>query len=123
MKVRITTPTKRTIYPDIENNSELPEGERFGVELQRPSDQTLSEASVRTEYDDTGSVRTVYDTLGMARAWVKGLVNPPEIEIDGRSRKMRVADIFRYTELAPVLREINEAIQEMAEEGEGTKNS
>lgn len=122
MKVRIQTPTKRTIYPDIENNLEQPEGERFGIEIQRPSDQAISEASVRTEFDDYGSTRTVYDQMGMARAWVKRLVNPPDLELDGRQRKMRVGDIFRYTELAPIVREINEAIGDLMEEVEPAKN-
>lgn len=122
MKVRITTPTKCTIYPDIEDNAELPESDRFGIELQRPSDQAISEAGVRTEYDDYGNVRTVYDQMGVARAWIKRLINPPDLEIEGRQRKMRVGDIFRFSELAPVVKQINEKITDLSEESEPAKN-
>jgi hypothetical protein len=116
MQIKIKSPTKQTVYPDIDDNLSLPEDERFGVELRKPSKQAMAESSVRTEFDERGDARTVYDANGRARAWIGRLVNAPTLVIDGRSRKMQIGDLFRWDELAPVLRAVNERIDALTAE-------
>ena len=118
MEIKITSPTRQTVYPDIDGNLSLPESERFGVEIRQPSDQSLAEHTVKTTFTDNGEPQTVYDPIGRAKAWIDRLHNPPTLVVEGKKRPMRTQDLFRYSELASVLRQVNEKIDDMSSDRE-----
>jgi hypothetical protein len=123
MEIRIKRNQSRTIYPDIDDNLSLPEGERFGVELEKPSQQRLADASVEIITDEYGNVRQRVNTNAITRAYIKRLINPPELVINDRRRKMKIEDIFRFDEFADLATQIDRAMGEMRDEEDGPKNS
>jgi len=126
MELKITRPQSKTVYPDIGDNLSQAEDERFGVMLEKPSDQKLGEAMIEMVMNDENQLEQRYNWRGATRAFIKRFVNAPTLDIDGRKRAARIDDLFRYDELAPVLSQIAETVNEMRadEDGEGSeKNS
>jgi hypothetical protein len=113
MELKITKPQERTVYPDIGDNLNQPEEDRFAIVLARPSDQKLSEATIEMVYNDENELEQRYNWRGAARAFIRKLVNAPTLNINGHKRPARVDDLFRYDELVPALRAVNEAVAEM----------
>lgn len=109
MKVKIKTPATKIYYPDIENNLELPEEERFAIELKRPPRHELYLKSVRISDDD--SVDT--DISAYSLAHVAKLVNPPTLNLDGEERLMVPKDIFRWDEFTAIASKILNLANEM----------
>jgi hypothetical protein len=125
MEIKISRPAERTVYPDIAGNLDLPEDERFAVVLRKPSDQKIADESIEMVYGENGELEQRYNWRGAARAYIHRLVNAPQVNVDGRKRDLRVQDIFRYDELQPVLKAVNDEIAAMRDEQEesATKNS
>ena len=122
MQIEIQKPAHRTIYPNIGDNLEAPEDERFAIELERPSDIRLSESSVKFVAGEDGEMEQQVNTFALIRAYIRRLVNPIDLKIDGKVRKMTVADLFKYNEFADTMQEIDRAIGEMREEAADRKN-
>lgn len=122
MKLTIKKQAKRTIYPDIEDNLSLPEEERFAIELEKPSNQRLQDVSVEFITGENGDVEQRVNTSAITRAFIKRLVNPPDLEIDGRIRKMKITDLFRFDEFADIMQQIDDAMGELRTEGDDPKN-
>lgn len=116
MKIKVKSPARQVYYPDIEGNADLPEEERFGIELMRPPKTKLYTAAVDIIIDADGTERQVTNTTGYAKAHVKRLINPPTLEIDGTERPMVVDDIFAWDEFMEVQAEILNRINAMAAE-------
>jgi hypothetical protein len=123
MEIRIKSPTKQVVYPDIDDNLSLAADEKFGVEIRKPSSQRVAGSVIRTELDEGGQARSVYDSNEFTKAWINRLVNPPQLVIDGRRRSMNVQDLFRFDELAPVLKAVNERISELQTDEDDSGNS
>jgi len=110
MKINISKPQTTTVYPDIENNAELPEADQFAVILEKPSALKLA-AATRKIFLVDGEVQEQFDWSGSARAYVKELVNPPTLSIDGKERRLRLEDVFNYDDLLPIRDAINAGIE------------
>lgn len=113
MEIRITKPQERTVYPDVADNLDQPEEDRFAIVLVRPSDQKLGDATIEMVFNEDNEIEQHYNWRGAARAFIRKLVNPPMLNIDGHKRAARIDDLFRYDELAPALRAVNDAVTEM----------
>lgn len=122
MQIKIQKPSSRTIYPDIENNLALPESERFAIQLERPSEVRLSEVSLEFVSDGNGDMHQKVNMQAITRAFIKRIVNPPDLEVDGKTRKMTVSDLFRFDEFNGIMREVDEAIGELRKEAGDRKN-
>lgn len=122
MQIKIQKPSSRTIYPDIEDNLSLPESDRFAIELERPSEVRLAEVSLEFVSDGNGNMQQKINTNAITRAFIRKLVNPPELEIDGKNRKMTTGDLFRFDEFSDIMREIDGIIGELRQEAGDRKN-
>ena len=109
MNIKIKTPATRIYYPDIEDNLELPEEERFAIELKRPPRHELYLKSVRISDDD--SVDT--DISAYSLAHVRRLVNPPTLTVDGEDRPMVPNDIFKFDEFTAIASKVLNLANEM----------
>lgn len=123
MQIKIQRPSSRTIYPDIEDNLSLPESERFAIQLERPSEVQLAEVSLEYVSDGNGHVQQKVNTNAITRAFIKKMINPPDLEVDGKTRKMTTADLFRFDEFSEIMREIDGIIGELRREAGDRKNS
>lgn len=93
MKIKVKSQAHETIYPDIENNIELPEEKRFAIVMRRPPRVELWAKLGVSESDQV-------DIAVWARAHVVELRNAPTLTFDdGTSREMTVADIFEFDDL------------------------
>lgn len=118
MKINVSKPKALTIYPDIEGNAELPQEQRFAIELVRPSQMALAEATSRMTIVN-GQVENEYNLRGTIKAHVRKLVNPPTLVVDGKERAMALNDVFEYDELSEIREAINDGIQQLrAQEGD-----
>jgi hypothetical protein len=123
MQIKVGKQATRTVYPDIEGNLDLPEAERFGIVLEKPSQSRLNEVATEYVTDEGGAVRQKVNLSAITRSYIKRLVNAPEVDFEGGdTRTLKVSDLFSYDTFDETMKAIDRAIGEMRTEGTDTKN-
>ena len=110
MIIQAAKPREKVFYPNIQNNLELPESDRFGFVLTIPNRARILKI-IDNEIDGE-EIKQEINTDKYLKVHVKKLVNAPEIQDGNIKRKMKVDDLFLYSALdeiyTQVLNEINQ---------------
>lgn len=122
MEIKVSAARVVTLVPNIGENLELPENEQFRIVMQKPSRWNASKGGLRPIIKN-GEVEMEIDRENAIKMYVKKLINPPVLQLDGgTTREMDVRDLFEYDELSSVLDEVSKAMHKMNESEPDRKN-
>ena len=116
MILKVSSQNEFRFYPDISNNMELPENERFTVVLKRLNN--VLNAKVWTSYTKEGGIEI--DILKKYKKHIVKIENAPLLQMEsGEQRELTIDDLFNeeFTELEIILNQIVDEINRLSETG------
>ena len=117
MKLQVNSTNEFTFCPDVSDNLQKPEGERFAIILKKVN-RTL-QSNKWASFDAEGGIN-----INMAekiRAQIVKLVRPPILLIDGKEeREMTVDDLLgdTFPALFPIVEQLVEEINKLETDSE-----
>ncbi|GAF78883.1 unnamed protein product [marine sediment metagenome] len=125
MKLKVGRADIRRYYPDIGNNLDVPESERWCIVLRKPPKFRMATIGFTTEVRG-GVAHQNFDQRAYYEEFIVRHENAPDLDIEGKVRKLRAADLFEFDSLIPVIDGIAEIIAELIraadKEEQDTKN-
>jgi hypothetical protein len=118
MQLQVSSKNEFKHYPDVENNLELPENERFAIVF-KMLNLTLH-AKQWTKYNEDGSYKDI-DTLLLYKTHTMRIDNPPDLlDENGETHLLTVDLLFseQYPELNEILGDYIDAINQVRTTGE-----
>jgi len=118
MKLSVNSKNEYYFYPDVADNLEKEEKERFTIVVKK-----INPALIGTDvyiYNDNNEFVGVNNAIRL-KSHVKELRNPPILQVDGvEERELTIEDLFsdNYTELYSIVLELNMFIHKLNTEEE-----
>lgn len=123
MKLKVSSKNEFYFYPDVQDNLEKQEQDRFAIVVKKVN-LALEGASIY-QYDENYKL-TGIDNLAKLKLHIKELRNAPMLEIgDTEEREMKIDDLLSgdFPELYSIVSGLNNFIINLDAEGVDTKKS
>ncbi len=124
MRIKVNADNEYSFTPDIFENMKVPESERFKIVFRKLNQTLCSDRWI--SYTMDGKKEMLINMRGKIRDHFVRLVNPPTLQIDGKTEKeMDIDDILseRYTELSDLVSQMITFIGTLSESGFERKKS
>lgn len=105
MDIKVNPKRELTYYPDIGDNLEKSQGERFGVVFVRKNSYVLATQAV-SQGIFKGKNKTNIDVEAFLSYMIKEFVNPPILDFGEEKREMRIVDLFEYNEMKGLVKDL-----------------
>lgn len=90
-------------FPDVSNNLELPEKDRFGFELNHVSDFQINASARSLVATKDGIKANSLDVNEYIRLHIKQILNPPTLKIDGdKEEDMKIKHLFEFAQFEEI---------------------